>query len=464
MTHLVRSRRAISNAALATLAVVAACSDAPFVPVDSTPALDAQLRQAISPWGVVPILPVNAPDPALVSLGRMLFFDKVLSGNRDVSCGSCHSPTAHTGDDASLAVGTGALINGGVRTLGTGRQFTPRNAPSLFSVGLKPFYMFWDGRVNEESGPGRFNTPVGSVLPSGVTSLLAAQAMIPVTNRVEMRGNPGDHDVLGNLNEIAQPADTQVAEIWTAVMHRILAIPSYVQMFATAYPSISTDRLGFEHAANAIAAFETQTFTKTNTPFDRYLAHEDNALSLDAKRGALLFFTTARCASCHNGPLLGAQSFASVAVPQLGPGTGNAAPLDVGRGDETVSGGGPSRFPKFFFRVAPLRNVELTAPYMHNGAYPTLEAVVRHYNNVDSAVKSYDVNQLPPSLQSTYHGDAATVSALLTSLDPRLQQPMRLTVDQQRQIVAFLKSLTDPSARDLAGAVPAAVPSGLPIR
>jgi cytochrome c peroxidase len=459
MRNLVRPYRGAVLAVLAS--VLAACSDAPFVPVDSTPALDAQLRQAISPWGVVPILPVNAPDPALVSLGRMLFFDKVLSGNRDVSCGSCHSPATHTGDDASLAVGTGAALNGGARLLGNGRQFTPRNAPSLFSVGLKPFYMFWDGRVNEELGPGRFNTPVGSALPAGVTSLLAAQAMIPVTNRVEMRGNAGDRDVFGAVNELAQPADTQFAVIWTAVMHRVLAIPAYGQLFAAAYPSITPDHLGFEHAANAIAAFETQSFTKTNSAFDRYLAHEDNALSLDAKRGALLFFTTARCASCHNGPLLGAQSFASVAVPQLGPGTGSSTPLDAGRGDETVSG--PSRFPKFFFRVAPLRNVELTAPYMHNGAYPTLEAVVRHYNNVDSAVKSYDVNQLPASLRSTYHGDATTISALLTSLDPRLQQPMQLTAEQQREIVAFLKSLTDPSARDLAGVAPATVPSGLPI-
>jgi cytochrome c peroxidase len=456
-----RLKRAASLGALAAVATSAGCSDAPFVPVDSTPALDAQLRQAIAPWGVVPILPVNAPDPALVSLGKMLFFDKVLSGNRDVACASCHSPAAHTGDDASLAIGTGATTAGGVRALGAGREFTPRNAPSLFSVGLRPFYLFWDGRVNEELGPGRFNTPLGNALPTGVNSLLAAQAMIPVTNRVEMRGNAGDHDVFGNVNEIAQFGDAQVAEIWSAVMHRLLAIPAYQQMFAAAYPSTSPDRLGFEYAANAIAAFETQNFTRTNSAFDRYLAHEDNALSLDAKRGALLFFTTARCSSCHNGPLLGAQSFASIAVPQLGPGSGNAAPLDVGRGDETLSGQG--RFPRFFFRVAPLRNVELTAPYMHNGAYPTLEAVVRHYNNVDSAVKSYDVNQLPPSLRSTYHGDAATISTVIASLDPRLVQPLRLTAEQQRQIVAFLKSLTDPSARDLSGIAPNAVPSGLAI-
>ena len=93
MRNLVQSKRAVLFAALAAAAPAAACSDAPFVPVDSTPALDARLRQAISPWGVVPILPVNAPDPALASLGKMLFFDKVLSGNRDVACASCHSPT-----------------------------------------------------------------------------------------------------------------------------------------------------------------------------------------------------------------------------------------------------------------------------------------------------------------------------------------------------------------------------------
>src|SRR6185436_17315468 len=111
--------------------------------------LDAQVRQTVSGWGVVPILPLNAPDPALVDLGRMLFFDKLLSGNRDVSCSTCHSPLSHSGDDRSLAVGTGAVMVGGVRQLGPGRQFTPRNAPSLFNVALGAQYMFWDGRVAE---------------------------------------------------------------------------------------------------------------------------------------------------------------------------------------------------------------------------------------------------------------------------------------------------------------------------
>jgi cytochrome c peroxidase len=110
-----------------------------------------------------------------------------------------------------------------------------------------------------------------------------------------------------------------------------------------------------------------------------------------------------------------------------------------------------------------LRNVELTAPYMHDGAYPTLEAVVHHYNNVDSAVKAYDVSQLDPSLRASYHGDAATIKALLSTLDGRLQQPLGLSEDELKTLVAFLKSLTDPSARDMIGVVPASVPSGLPV-
>jgi cytochrome c peroxidase len=445
-------------------ALVAACQDdSVSVPTTSTPSLDAQVRQAISPWGGVPILPVNAQDPALVDLGRALFFDKILSGNRDVSCASCHSPGTSTTDGLSLAVGTGALRVGTTRTLGPGRQFTPRNAPSLLSAGLRPFYLFWDGRVSEDGGvAARFRTPAGAALPPGVANLLAAQAMIPVTNRVEMRGGVGDRDVFGNLNELAQPADSQFTQIWSATMRRLLALSAYVQKFAAAYPGVPQDRLGFEHAANAIAAFEVQTFTKTNSAFDRYLARNDAALSVEAKEGALLFFGRARCSTCHNGPILGGQSFASTAVPQLGPGVGSSAPLDAGRADVPV--GGFPQTPRFFFRIPPLRNVELTAPYMHNGAYATLEAVVRHYSNVDSAVKSYDVSQLDPSLRATYHGDLATINALLSSLDGRLRGGVALTPDEQKSLVAFLKSLTDPSARDLSAAAPAAVPSGLPIR
>jgi cytochrome c peroxidase len=108
--------------------------------------------------------------------------------------------------------------------------------------------------------------------------------------------------------------------------------------------------------------------------------------------------------------------------------------------------------------------VELTAPYMHDGAYTTLEAVVRHYTNVDSAQRAFDASQLPPALRAMHHGDAATISAVLANLDGRLRPRIELNDTEQRQLVAFLKSLTDPAARDLSGLVPSIVPSGLPVR
>jgi cytochrome c peroxidase len=134
-----------------------------------------------------------------------------------------------------------------------------------------------------------------------------------------------------------------------------------------------------------------------------------------------------------------------------------------GGGDPFGGGVVTTTGPRFQFRVPALRNVELTAPYMHNGAYPTLEAVVRHYSNVDSAVTSYDVTQLEPALRSTYHGDADTRQKLLASVDFRLRRNLGFTPEEQRQLVAFLKSLTDPAARDLSGVKPASVPSGLPV-
>jgi cytochrome c peroxidase len=419
--------------------------------------LDTELRQTIGGWGTVPILPPAQQNPALVDLGRSLFFDKILSGNRDVSCATCHTLADHAADALSLAIGTGGVGVGAARTPGPGRQFVPRNAPSLLNQGLGVFYLFWDGRVNEEGGPGRFRTPVDVTLPGQLDNLLAAQAMLPVLNRVEMRGVAGDRDQAGNPNELAMIPDAAASEVWTAAMRRVLAIQEYQAKFTAAYPGIPATSLGFQHAANAIAAFEIQSFSHASSPFDRFLAGDNRAMSTDEKRGALLFFSKARCSQCHNGPLLGGQSFANVGVPQIGPGVGSATPLDIGRSEDPTQ-----RFwPKFSFRVQPLRNVELTAPYMHSGAYATLEAVVRHYNNADSAQRNYDASQLSPAVRTLYHGDAATKNAVLETLDPRLRQPIGLTLTEQAQLVAFLKSLTDPAARDLSSIAPSRVPSGL---
>lgn len=452
-------------AALLTIAA-AACGD-PDIPVGppATPDLDVQLRDSISRWGVIPVGAMPAQNPALVALGQALMFDKILSGNRDISCATCHQPALHGGDGVSLAIGTGGSGVGTARTLGAGRQFISRNAPSLLDQGLRSNYIFWDGRVSSLGfcGPqcGGFDTPAKTKLPGGITNILAAQAMFPVTNRQEMRGEIGDTDVSGNPNELAHFADTQFVEIWQAVMRRLVAIPEYVTMFGAAFPGVPVSGLGFEHAAAAIAAFEMEAFTKVNSPFDRFLNRENAAMTAEQKRGGIVFFGRARCASCHGGPLLGGTNFANDGVPQIGPGTAKSAPLDRGRADAVSTP--DSAWTKFQFRVPPLRNVELTAPYMHDGAYPTLEAVVLHYNDVPSSLRTFDPATLAPDVRPLYHGESATIAAVSATIDPRLRQPLALTELEKQDLVAFLKSLTDPAARDLSAIVPARVPSGLPV-
>jgi cytochrome c peroxidase len=458
--------RHVRTLGLAALVLASAC-DEKTPPTGLPPSIDAQLRQTLQQWGVVPIGPMPPQNPALVALGRALMFDKILSGNRDIACATCHQPSEHLGDGLSLAIGTGGTGLGPTRTLGPGRQFVPRNAPSLLNGGLGMFYVFWDGRISRfGAGPGAFTTPAGTALPP-VPNILAAQAMFPVTNRREMRGEPGDLDVFGNPNELAQIGDSQWADIWRAVMRRLLAIPEYVTMFNAAFPDTPPSQLGFQHAATAIAAFQMNALTKTNSPFDRYLARDDAALSADAKRGALVFFgnlgsddpRSARCATCHNGPFLGGRDFANTGVPQLGPGVGAGVPLDLGRGELPNN-----QFYRFAFRVAPLRNVELTAPYFHDGVYPTLEAVVRHYSDIPRALGGFDVSQLAPAVRDQYHGDAATLDSVIATLDFRVRTPLNLTDAEVAQLVAFLKSLTDPAARDLGALVPTRVPSGLPVQ
>jgi cytochrome c peroxidase len=418
--------------------------------------IDAELRQSIGQYGAVPIAAQPVQNPALVALGRDLFFDKELSGNRDIACATCHEPATAMGDGLSLAVGTGGTGLGPLRTLGPGRTYIPRNAPTLLNIALGLPYVFLDGRVSGFGGS--FTTPADSALPPGLPNIMAVQAMFPVANRHEMRGEPGDTDVFGRPNELAQFGDSQWTGIWAAVTQRLLKIPGYVTAFNAAFPGLAPNQVSFRHAASAIAAFEIADLTKTDSPFDRYLQRNDDALTPEQKRGGLLFFGKAGCSGCHNGPFLGGQSFADVGVPQLGPGVGAQLPLDLGRGELQFN-----ESYRFAFRIAPLRNVELAAPYFHDGAYQTLEAVVHHYNDVTTDITGFDSATLPQAVRALYHGDANTIGAVLERLDFRLQQPLKLTDTERAELVAFLKSLTDPAARDLSALVPASVPSGLPV-
>lgn len=317
--------------------------------------------------------------------------------------------------------------------------------------------MFWDGRVNLSAVYG-LSSPVGNALPPLLQTALEAQAMFPVTSRDEMRGEFGDYDASRQLNEIAAVGDMRPKLIWARLMKRLLAVPEYAALFRAAYPDVPVEQLGFEHAAKALAAYEIAAFTYDDSPWDRYLAGDRAALSEAAKRGAILFYDEAGCAQCHSGNLLTDQQFHNIAVPQLGPGKLSDDRLDLGRFLET--GRAEDRYA---FRTPPLRNVTLTVPYMHNGAYTDLRDAVRHHLNPAGSLRIYDAASLPARFRETVRPEPELAEDILRSLDPRLATPPVLTDEQLADLMAFLGALTSPSAVDLSGLVPDSVPSGLPV-
>jgi cytochrome c peroxidase len=147
--------------------------------------------------------------------------------------------------------------------------------------------------------------------------------MFPVTSRDEMRGRVGDLDIFDEINELALIADNNLAGVWSAITARLLTIPEYETLFANAFSGIDLGSIGYEHAATAIAAFEIEAYTFTDTPWDQYLAGDDDAFSKNQKRGALLFYGAANCSSCHTGSLLTDQQHYNIGVPQLGPEAGS---------------------------------------------------------------------------------------------------------------------------------------------
>ncbi|MCP4221163.1 MAG: hypothetical protein GY765_41420, partial [bacterium] len=214
--------------------------------------LDTQLAAVIQENNLAPIDLGHPPDSAKVALGKALFFDKELSGNRDVACATCHHPLHSSHDALVLSIGVGGTGLGPERTLGEARSLIPRNAPDIFNRGSAEWRtMFWDGRVqllpNNE-----IDTPADEETPDGLDNVVAAQAMFPVTSADEMRGKKGDLDINGEFNELAAMNGDDFSEIWAALMARLLAIPEYAAWFAEIYPDVPTEELEFKHAANAI--------------------------------------------------------------------------------------------------------------------------------------------------------------------------------------------------------------------
>lgn len=404
-------------------------------------------------------------DPAKAKIGQLLFYDNILSGNRNISCGTCHHHDLAGGDGLSLGIGEGGTGVGKKRVAESDhdriRKRIPRNAPALWNLGARDVsVLFHDGRleVSDIYGNG-FNSPAEEWLPQGLESILAAQALFPLTARFEMSGDPEENEVSGAVND-------RIDNAWPIIAKRVRTIPAYGRMFVDEFDTIDrSDDVTIVEIANTLAAFIASEWRNHDSPFDRHLEGDAQALSPQAKHGMDLFYGKADCASCHAGPLLSDQSFHALALPAFGPGKTrrfDPQPRDVGR-----MGKSDLLEDAYRFRTPMLRNVALTAPYGHNGAYATLEGIVRHHLDPLGSLDQWraEMAQLPKAewlepVDFIVQADAREMERQRRAIDIT---PIDLSDQDVAALVAFLESLTGETVQNRPLGRPETVPSGLPV-
>ncbi len=417
----------------------------------------------------------SQPGPAddMAELGRLLFFDPILSGDQNIACSTCHHPAFGMADGRVLPIGAGGVGLGPGRTFAdtitlaqevkqfagrAGRThanqagqdipnpfagvFVPRHSPTIINSALLDV-QFWDGRV--QGGYSGVETLENNVNDLGLGDPLTAQALFPIISLHEMAG--------------ATWGDAAPQRIRQALVQRLQANPAYVARFADVFGPGDITML---QLAEALAAFERDLIF-TDAPWDAYIAGDTDALTPQQKRGALLFYgevlPDVNCAACHSGDLFTDQGFHNILSPQIGPGKGHG---DTGREDWGRAAVTFDRRDQYTFRTPSLRNVTLTAPYFHSGAYPTLRDAVLHHANLPTSAASYDPATYLPSafLSSTQPYNPVRQ---LHSVTPHLIDSLPLTERDIDDLLAFMVALTDPQADDLNHLIPESVPSGLPL-
>ncbi|WP_257884043.1 cytochrome-c peroxidase [Roseobacter insulae] len=383
-------------------------------------------------------------DQDQAALGHALFYDTILSGNRNIACAHCHHPDFGTGDGLSLGIGEGGSGLGPERTPGQGAsriaKRIPRNAPGLWNLGARDLQvMFHDGRLSRSEIFGNgFNSPAEEWLPGGLNSLLAAQALFPLVAQFEMAGNPGENEIIGAVHD-------RIDAAWPILAKRVRTHRDYGVRFVAAFDHIETaEQVTIVEIANALAAFMAIEWTSIDSPFDRYLAGDRSALTAEQAEGMRLFYGKAGCDNCHAGSLLSDQKFHALGLPAFGPGrTRMFDPYarDVGRMGES------NRLEDAYaFRTPMLRNVALTAPYGHNGAYPTLEAMVRHHLDPQAARQRWQPQDahLPPVPWLAATDFVIRSDAREMARQARATPRQRVSLDEVEiaRIIAFLESLT----------------------
>jgi cytochrome c peroxidase len=296
----------------------------------------AQSKSTLSALPPTPQAPKDNPTtPAKVALGRLLFWDPLLSGPQDVACASCHHPQNGYAEDRDLSLGVTAIGLGSKRRQAPGSSIpiVKRNSPTVLNIAFSgsdqsgsydpaTAPMFWDMRVKS----------------------LELQALEPLKAHEEMRGN-------------TYPEDEALAK----VVAKLQANAEYRRLFAGAFGGAQP--VNAENLGRAIAAFE-RTLLANNSPFDRYMRGDRSAMTEEQVSG-MQRFERVGCIKCHNGPMFSDYKLHVMGVPD-----NPALPASDDGAEKTYA-----------FRTASLRNLAFTAPYEHNGMFRTLSAVVGFYED-----------------------------------------------------------------------------------
>jgi len=305
---------------------------------------------------IISSLPEIAPviEEKKSELGRLLFWDPILSGDQDVACATCHLPSHGYGDGQKRSIGVGGAGRGTARVQGDADK-VPRNAQSIINVA-------WNG-INEA---GIFNSQQAPMFWDNRASSLQEQALEPLKSELEMRGIRFSEE-----------------EIIPELLNRLNSNPEYRQLFAEAY---DRQQISENELADSLASFQS-TIIANNSPFDRWMRGDINAMSEREVLG-MREFVTAGCAKCHSGPMFSDFELHVLGTPEA---EGLRVP-DNGDGN-------------FAFRTPALRQLDFTAPYFHGGQRETLEDVIEFYDepsrSLNASVSTADLDSDFTSLPET---------------------------------------------------------------
>ncbi len=290
-----------------------------------------------------------------VALGKRLFFDPILSADGSVSCATCHQPARSFTDGQTKSVGF------------AGRQGR-RNALALHNVGYYSTGLFWDGR----------------------SATLEEQSLHPVTDSVEMAGT------------------------WEAAEQRLRSHPEYPRLFREAFGIRRKTEITRTEVGKALAQFE-RTLVSADSRYDKMLRGVLRFTESEW-RGRQIFFDadpglpTGECGHCHQPPLFSGLEYFNNGIDEIPDLT---ALKDKGRAETTGR-----IYDSGKFRAPTLRNIALTAPYMHDGRFETLQEVVEHYANGGHYAENVSPNVRPLHFSARDKADLLAFLLTLTDVPP----------------------------------------------